>query len=45
MRDPCLSKLPGPGEKVRAGRGELAARKGSSLLIHEARRLSEVISA
>ncbi|WP_133061557.1 DUF6493 family protein [Streptosporangium minutum] len=60
--------LPGPGEKARAGLGELlkvavraavragargdipglaelAARKGSSLLIHEARRLHEVISA
>ncbi|MEU4332799.1 DUF7825 domain-containing protein [Nonomuraea dietziae] len=60
--------LPEPGEKARAGLGELlkvaaraavragargdipglgelAARKGSSLLIHEARRLSEVISA
>ncbi|WP_157248265.1 DUF6493 family protein [Nonomuraea typhae] len=60
--------LPGPGEKVRAGLGELlkvavraaaqagaraelpglaelAARKGSSLVLHEARRLREVISA
>ncbi|MFD1938621.1 hypothetical protein ACFSKW_44825 [Nonomuraea mangrovi] len=60
--------LPGPGEKARAGLGELlkvavrtavcagargdipglaelATRKGSSLLIHEARRLHEVISA
>ncbi|MFI6908381.1 DUF6493 family protein [Nonomuraea sp. NPDC050394] len=60
--------LPGPGEKVRAGLGELlrvavraaaqagardelpglaelAARKGSSLVLHEARRLHEVISA
>lgn len=60
--------LPGPGEKARAGLGELlkvaaraavragargdipglgelAARKGSSLLIHEAWRLSEAISA
>ncbi|MFI6498112.1 DUF6493 family protein [Nonomuraea typhae] len=60
--------LPGPGEKARAGLGELlkvavraaaqagargelpglaelAARKGSSLVVHEARRLSAVISA
>ncbi|SDK77001.1 hypothetical protein SAMN05421874_11138 [Nonomuraea maritima] len=60
--------LPGPGEKARAGLGnllavatqaaeltraqddvpglaDLAARKGSSLLIHEARRLQETLSA